>query len=195
MHEWLVRVGVAALLGVAGTAQCSAAYFDMLPDGRTLRIVGSLTNYDAPIFGDIISRNGGINHIVFTSDGGSMGTAMAIGRYIYEHKITTSVQGYCLSACAFTWLAGRREGLSVEDGALVGIHVPFTDTESNVTFESVAAAGWYLGLIGAPEVLMVDIMNASLPSNAMTDFLPLLAKENITITVSPKIVQATAAKE
>jgi hypothetical protein len=194
MRKWLVRLGIAALLGVTGVAQADAAFFDMQPDGRTLHIVGSLTNYDAPIFGDVIKRNGGIDHIVFTSDGGSMGTAMAIGRYIYEHNITTSVQGYCLSACAFTWLAGRNTGLSVEDGSLVGIHVPFTDTQSNVTFESVAAAAWYLGLIGAPEVLMVDIMNASLPDNGMADFLPLLAKENINIAVSPKIIVAAVAK-
>jgi hypothetical protein len=186
-------LGTAALLGVAAVGQANAAFFDMLPDGRTLHIVGSLTNYDAPIFGDIIKRNGGIDHIVFTSDGGSMGTAMAIGRYIYEHNITTSVEGYCLSACAFTWLAGRKTGLSIEDGALVGIHVPFTDTQSNVTFESVAAAAWYLGLIGAPEVLMTDIMNASLPDNGMSNFLPLLAKENIDIIVSPKIVATAAA--
>src|SRR5882757_1540218 len=182
MRRWHVRLGIAALLGVAGGGQADAAFFDMLPDGRTLHIVGSLTGYDAPIFGDIIRRNGEIDHIVFTSDGGSMGTAMAIGRYIYEHNITTSVQGYCLSACAFTWLAGHKGGLSIEDGALVGIHMPFTDTESNVTYESVAAAAWYLGLIGAPEVLMTDIMKASLPGNSMTNFLPLLAKENINIT-------------
>jgi hypothetical protein len=186
-------LGVAALLGVASTAHANAAFFNILPDGRTLHIVGSLTGFDAPIFGDTIERNGGVDHIVFTSDGGSMGAAMAIGRYIYDHNITTSVQGYCLSACAFIWLAGRKTGLSIEDGALVGIHVPFSDTQSNVTLESVAAGAWYLGLIGAPEVLMLDIMNASLPDNGMTDFLPLLAKENITITVSPKIV-ATAAK-
>jgi hypothetical protein len=187
-------LGIAALLGVAGMAQAHAAFFDILPDGRTLHIVGSLTSYDAPIFGDVVNRNGSIDRIVLTSDGGSMGTAMAIGRYIYEHNITTSVQGYCLSACAYTWLAGRRTGLSIEDGALVGIHMPFTDTESNVTFESVAAAAWYLGLIGAPEVLVSDIMSASLPSNSMTDFLPLLAKEDISIAVSPKIVAAAAAK-
>jgi len=193
MRGWLIRLGIVALLGVAGVAQADAAFFDMGPDGRTLHIVGSLTNYDAPIFGDIIKRNGNIDHIVFTSDGGSMGTAMAIGRYIYEHNITTTVQGYCLSACAFTWLAGRKTGLFMEDGALVGIHVPFTDTESNVTYESVAAAAWYLGVIGAPEVLIVDIMNASLPKNGMTDFLPLLAKENIDITISPKIVAAAVA--
>lgn len=193
MQLWLVRLGIAALLGAASAAPASAAFFEMLPDGRTMHIVGSLTNYDAPVFGDIIERNGGIDHIVFTSDGGSMGTAMAIGRYIYEHGITTSVQGYCLSACAFTWLAGRKTGLSIEDGALVGIHMPFTDTESNVTFESVAAGAWYLGLIGAPQVLIVDIMNASLPSNGMTDFLPLLAKESISITVSPKVVATASA--
>jgi hypothetical protein len=63
-----------------------------------------------------------------------------------------------------------------------------------VTLESVAAGAWYLGRIGAPEVLMLDIMNASLPDNGMTDFLPLLAKENIDITVSPKIVASTTAK-
>jgi hypothetical protein len=194
MHRWLVRFGIAALLGAATVSQAGAAFFNILPDGRTLHIVGSLTGYDAPIFGDIIEHNGGVDHIVFTSDGGSMGAAMAIGRYIYDHNITTSVQGYCLSACAFIWLAGRKTGLSVEDGALVGIHVPFADTQSNVTLESVAAGAWYLGRIGAPEVLMLDIMNASLPDNGMTDFLPLLAKENIDITVSPKIVASTTAK-
>jgi len=187
-------LGIAALLGAASMADANAAFFNILPDGRTLHIVGSLTNYDAPVFGDLVQRHGGIDHIVFTSDGGSMGAAMAIGRYIYDHNITTSVQGYCLSACAFTWLAGRKTGLSIEEGALVGIHVPFADTESNVTFESVAAGAWYLGLIGAPQVLMVDIMNASLPSNGMTDFLPLLAKEKIDITVSPKIVATATAK-
>ena len=194
MHGWLVRFGIATLLGAAGVAQANAAFFNILPDGRTLHIVGSLTSYDAPVFGDLIERNGGIDHIIFTSDGGSMGTAMAIGRYIHEHGIATSVQGYCLSACAFTWLAGRKTGLSIEDGALVGIHVPFTDKQSNVTFESVAAGAWYLGLIGAPQVLMTDIMKASLPDNGMADFLPLLAKENINITVSPKIVASATAK-
>jgi hypothetical protein len=187
-------LGIVALLGATSMAQAHAAFFNILPDGRTLHIVGSLTGYDAPVFGDLIERNGGVDHIVFTSDGGSMGAAMAIGRYIYEHNISTRVEGYCLSACAFTWLAGRKMGLSIEDGALVGIHVPFTDTESNVTLESVAAGAWYLGLIGAPQVLMTDIMKASLPDNSMTDFLPLLAKENISITVSPKIVAAVTAK-
>jgi hypothetical protein len=43
-------------------------------------------------------------------------------------------------------------------------------------------------------VLVSDIMSASLPSNSMTDFLPLLAKEDISIAVSPKIVAAAAAK-
>src|SRR5437870_1014808 len=94
MHKWLIRLGIAALLGAASTVHANAAFFNILPDGRTLHIVGSLTGYDAPIFGDIIERNGGVDHIVFTSDGGSMGTAMAIGRYIYDHNITTSVQGY-----------------------------------------------------------------------------------------------------
>jgi hypothetical protein len=37
-------------------------------------------------------------------------------------------------------------------------------------------------------------MNASLPSNNMTDFLPLLAKEDISIAVSPKIVAEAADK-
>jgi hypothetical protein len=180
---------VARLAAAAGFSLCAAsvqaAFFQIEPNGRTLHIVGSLTPFDAPVFGDVVRRNPSIEEISLTSEGGSMMAAMAIGRYIYDHGLRTRVKGYCLSACAFAWLAGRRGGLFVEDGAPVGIHVPFSDTQDNITLESISAGAWYLGSIGAPQPMIMEIMQASWPDNGMADFLPILERESIGITHVP----------
>src|SRR5262249_50247323 len=58
--------------------------------------------------------------IVLDSSGGTTGEAVAIGRYIFEHRLDTTVFRRCVSACALIWLAGNPR--HVTTGAGIGFH-------------------------------------------------------------------------
>lgn len=62
----------------------------------------------------------GARGVVLTSHGGSLGEAMALGRYIRRAGLHTAVDGDCASACVAIFIAGRERRLGPD--ARVGVH-------------------------------------------------------------------------
>jgi ATP-dependent protease ClpP protease subunit len=66
-----------------------------------------------------------INHVVLSnSNGGNANTGYCIGETIRKHKISTSIQGFCLSSCSRMWLGGVTRKLE-GDESNVGLHGNF----------------------------------------------------------------------
>jgi len=66
-----------------------------------------------------------INHVVLSnSNGGNANTGYCIGETIRKHKISTSIEGFCLSSCSRMWLGGVTRKLE-GDESNVGLHGNF----------------------------------------------------------------------
>jgi hypothetical protein len=76
--------------------------------------------------------------IKLDSPGGRTNEGVAIGRYIFEHRLDTTVFRYCASACALIWLAGNPRHVTA--GARIGFHA---------AGDSSGASGWGNAMIGA----------------------------------------------
>ena len=75
-----------------------------------------------------LQENPGISELVLNSEGGSLSTALEMGRIIADFNLATSVRRSCMSACVILFAAGRDR--TAKNGALVGLHRPYTRADS-----------------------------------------------------------------
>jgi hypothetical protein len=62
-----------------------------------------------------------ITRLVITSDGGEVAAGIALGLWVFEHRIDIDVPEYCLSSCAnYVFPAGQRKTIGA--GAVVAWH-------------------------------------------------------------------------
>jgi hypothetical protein len=148
-----------------------------------LTITGRINEGDFERFKQIAPRStsDGI-HILLDSPGGATGEGVAIGRYIFEHRLDTTVFRYCVSACALIWLAGNPR--HVTTGARLGFHAA-GDRESGASGWANAMIGAYLRDLG--QSLDVIIYVTSAPPSSMNLLSPAKADElGIRMTILEK---------
>jgi Clp protease len=89
-------------------------------DAMTMRVVGDevilsgqVVQPDIAQFTTILQNNPAIQIVLFmNSPGGDAVANRAISAMIIEHKFTTAVAGYCVSACAMLFLSGTERYFS-----------------------------------------------------------------------------------
>jgi hypothetical protein len=109
--------------------------------------------------------------IKLDSPGGVTGEGVAIGRYIFEHQLDTTVFRYCASACALIWLAGNPRNVTI--GARIGFHAA-SNSSGTVSWTN-AFIGAYLRDIGMS--LGVIQYATSAPPEGMNWLTPAKASE------------------
>ena len=63
----------------------------------------------------------GVERLVITSTGGDVEAGIALGRWVFKHRLNVVVPEYCLSSCAnYVFPAGRHK--SIGPGAIVAWH-------------------------------------------------------------------------
>ena len=152
------------LLGIMtalGSLEASALAAEIqLSKGNTgkvyIFISGKIEKEDAKIFEEIVVSSEA-DTVVLNSPGGSVNSALEIGRVIRSRGMSTVItqNSYCASACGLIWIAGARRILT--PGARVGFHATFTTTDSMRMESGVGNAliGRYLTLLNLPERAVV----------------------------------------
>ncbi len=98
----------------------------------------ALQTVDAPMV--IVSLQG---------PGGAFDTGITIGKIIWNNQYSTLVgNDFCVSMCAYAWLAGRHRYASPD--AQIGFHAPWQGNETNAEVSSVGSTilGGYLWSLG-----------------------------------------------
>lgn len=140
-------------------ASASAARFAVLAgaSGKTyIAISGRIEEQDAAYFAQVAGSSKA-DTIILDSPGGSVNSALEIGRLIRARGMSTVVtgSGYCVSACGLIWVAGARRLLTSD--ARVGFHATFTTRDSMRMESGVGNAliGRYLTQLNLPERAVV----------------------------------------
>ena len=99
---------------------------ELLEDGSSpvYRLSGDIDPGAEDVFAELVGdRRGGV--LELASMGGSVTASLAIGRLARERGMKTVVprNTYCLSACAFVWVAGEER--VVKKGGIIGFHRPW----------------------------------------------------------------------
>jgi hypothetical protein len=98
-----------------------AASMEISVTGTTVHMSGPVVGGECDKLKQIISSSQ-INHVVLSnSNGGNANTGYCIGETIRKHKISTSIEGFCLSSCSRMWLGGVTRKLE-GDESTVGLH-------------------------------------------------------------------------
>jgi hypothetical protein len=130
-----------------------------------LLISGKIEPQDVDIFAATANATKA-DTVILDSPGGSVNSALAIGRLIRSRGMSTVVtrNSYCVSACGLIWVAGTRRILT--PGARVGFHATYTTTVSMRQLSGVGNAliGRYLTQLNLPERAVVFATNAG-PEN------------------------------
>ena len=106
---------IAALLWVAS------------PANADIRVAAGSAYYTGPINTEQNQRlfkavhGEGVERLVITSSGGGVEAGIALGTWVFKHRLNVVVPEYCLSSCAnYVFPAGRHK--SIGAGALVAWH-------------------------------------------------------------------------
>ena len=99
------------------------ARLTVAPDGRTLQLVGDLTEGVAARVGRLLAAHPEIERLDLTSDGGLVAEGAAIGALVAARGLATAVPDACASACTLIFVRGRTR-LIAADGRL-GFHAPY----------------------------------------------------------------------
>ena len=98
-----------------------AASMEISVTGATVHMSGPVVGGECDKLKQIISTSQ-IHHVVLSnSNGGNANTGYCIGETIRKHKISTSIEGFCLSSCSRMWLGGVTRKLE-GDESTVGLH-------------------------------------------------------------------------
>jgi hypothetical protein len=98
--------------------------------------------------------------VAFSSDGGSLGAGLRMGKAIRQRNFSTIVPDgrRCASACALAWLGGVERFIGAD--AKIGFHAPYDPTSGKETSVGNAVIGAYLTKIGLPYEAVIYITQA-----------------------------------
>lgn len=113
-----------AFVELSGT---SAWAMDLMVDGTTVTMSGTVTGPECDQLRDILSKNKITNVILTNSPGGDAEAGYCTGALIREKGIATSITGSCASSCSRMWLGGVTRTLNGKD-ARVGLHGNYGST-------------------------------------------------------------------
>jgi hypothetical protein len=173
---------LAASTLLPATSLIQAAEFSRETYGNAfgyLNVTGRIVEGDFERFKQFAPRSTSDRiQIVLDSPGGSVREGVAIGRYIYEHQLDTTVRRACVSVCALVWLAGNPRHVTF--GAGIGFHAAYDSNGTSGVGN--AFIGAYLRDIGMP--LGVIVYATSAPPEGMNWLTPAKANElGLKITV------------
>ena len=99
----------------------SSAAMDISVVGTTVRLSGPVVGGECDKLKQIISETKIELVVLSNSNGGNANTGYCIGETIRKNKISTSIEGFCLSSCSRMWLGGVTRKLEGDDST-VGLH-------------------------------------------------------------------------
>lgn len=113
---------ISKIIGVLMIVFCHcAASMDIMVSGTTVYMSGSVVGGECDKLKQIINA-GQVSLVVLSnSNGGNANTGYCVGETIRKHKISTSIEGFCLSSCSRMWLGGITRKLE-GDESTVGLH-------------------------------------------------------------------------
>jgi len=103
--------------------------YEILDQGNTLAILGDISNGSSSIISAALDRNPMVTKLYLDSDGGRIKEALKISSEVGRRQLDTYVEGDCLSACTFIFLAGAQRYAT--PNARIGFHKPALDDDSN----------------------------------------------------------------
>jgi hypothetical protein len=106
----------------AGHDPMGMASVNATPDGRTIILDGTLGEGSVGKLQKVIDASPHATTLVLNSDGGRGQEAEELARRVRRRHLNTYVQGQCLSACTYVFLAGIKRQ-AAEDAEL-GFHQP-----------------------------------------------------------------------
>jgi ATP-dependent protease ClpP protease subunit len=144
-------------------------------DVQLIAIVGEFQIGDEKKFANLaIQTKSAV--VVLSSPGGAIYPAIEIGNAIRIKGFVTYVAegGLCASACALTWLGGRKRSMSSK--AKIGFHAAYavSDGLASVDASSNALVGAYVSKLGLPTEAVVYVTSA--PPSGMRWLTPSDAK-------------------
>ncbi len=134
--------------------QCAAS-MEISVTGTTVHMSGNVVGGECDKLKKIIS-DGPITLVVLSnSNGGNANTGYCIGETIRKNKISTVIEGFCLSSCSRMWLGGITRKLE-GDESTVGLHGNYKNSGHLIDESTTRLREWIPRF--APEV-DVTLMN------------------------------------
>lgn len=95
--------------------------YENVESGGLIVVAGAFAPDDELGLLDFLLRNRGVRHVTFDSLGGSVSTAMKIGRVLRQHNVTTVMtrRTECASACVLAFLGGAER---LAQPGSIGLH-------------------------------------------------------------------------
>lgn len=89
-------------------------------DGTTVSFTGQITDQNVERFLETVSGRE-VSVLVIASGGGDVNAGMAMGDWLFDHRVDVVVDRMCMSSCAnYVFTAGRRK--TINAGAIVAWH-------------------------------------------------------------------------
>lgn len=149
-------LSLAASVAFAATASAAEIAAEPFDGGTLITIKGEIRSGDEQRFRELALEHDSAV-VAMDSDGGSLLSAIEIGKIIRLRGFTTLVpaDSVCTSACALIWVAGDERLLSA--GGKIGFHASYRTTNGRVEETGLgnALVGRYLTLLNLPERAIV----------------------------------------
>ncbi len=148
-----------------------------------ITLSGSITHESYLLLKEVIEKHPEINEVVLSSEGGSMLTAIAIGKLIKSRGFNVRVVGMCLSACAnYIFVAGNKK--IIQQNAILGFHGGYQQ-EGLLEAALYTTVGQTTKTIGVsiynddkpPPDYILDALNMRLPDSRIVWFFQLVNLE------------------
>ena len=98
-----------------------AAAMDITIQGTTVYMSGTVVGGECDLLKKMIETSKVELVVLSNSNGGNANTGYCVGETIRRNKISTSIEGFCLSSCSRMWLGGVSRKLE-GDNSTVGLH-------------------------------------------------------------------------
>lgn len=156
----VATLAMASLQFLPASAQAASITAEKPVDLQFIVIRGEIVSGDDLKFRRVASQYRSAV-VVLQSPGGSLLTALDIGRVINLNSYATAApSSACASACALIWLAGARRYL--DNGSEIGFHAGYRDSGGRQIEDGVVNAmiGRYLTQLNLPETAIVFATSA-----------------------------------
>jgi|GEM_PF-1058300 hypothetical protein len=144
------------MIGALMLVVCHYAWsMDISVTGTTVYLSGPVVGGECDKLKQIISAGQVTLVVLSNSNGGNANTGFCIGETIRKNKISTKIEGFCLSSCSRMWLGGITRTLD-GDESTVGFHGNYTNSGHLIDESTTRLREWIPRF--APEV-DVELMN------------------------------------
>lgn len=160
--KFLAQLMALMALLITVPAQAATIKAETSDGETTIIIAGEIVEGDDESFRRYATQYPDAN-VALWSPGGSLVTALEIGRMVHINRYTTIVlKDYqCASACALIWIAGSTR--MIEEGGKVGFHAGYRNENGRQIADSAANAviGGYLNSLNLPTRAVIFATSAS----------------------------------